>query len=269
MTESSRNSIMFVQSSLAKCFHKLTPSKAHWYSILPPSNDEPNASFIRSIFPSLSNLLSLDEDLWKAILVHLGLASYWCGTVCSPYQAAWERFIGKFKLKVEVSAFKLARKQRYFVQIGSWDKKRHLLMRPIDIWAKAVKDCFYNIPRLRVSLLSMRFASAVADLDLNLMQHKNKYSVIESDSEEEPSVTEAEADESGIKEQSGDVAIPDKAVVTNLPAEDFPLLCSLGVHSEFHMDALIREVVKYHGRKSIKYMQLNNRIGFLLPLPSA
>jgi hypothetical protein len=35
------------------------------------------------------------------------------------------------------------------------------------------------------------------------------------------------------------------------------------------MDALIREVVKYHGRKSIKYMQLNNRIRFLLPLPSA
>jgi hypothetical protein len=78
-------------------------------------------------------------------------------------------------------------------------------MRPIDIWAKAVKDGFYNIPRLHVSLLSMRFASAVADLDLNLMQRKNKESVIESDSEEEPTVTEVEADESSIKEQSGGI----------------------------------------------------------------
>ena len=247
----------------------MTLSKAHWYTIIPPSADEPTGPFICSIFPSLSDLLSLDDNIWKALLVHLGLASYWHGTLCSPYQAAWERFIGEFKLKVEVSAFKLAWKQRYFVQIGSWDKKRHPLMRPIDIWAKAVKDGFYNIPRLRVSSLSMRFASAVADLDLNLMQRKNKDSVIESDGEEEASVTEAEADESSINEQSGDVAILDKAVVSNLPAEDFPLLCSLGVHSEFHMDALIREVVKYHGRKSIKYMQLNNRIGFLLPLPSA
>jgi len=113
---------MSVQSLLANFFHKLSQSKAHWYSILPPSNNEPNASFIRSIFPSLSDLLSLDEDLWKAILVHLGLASYWRGTVCSPYQAAWERFTGEFKLKVNVLAFKLAWKQRYFVQIGSWDK---------------------------------------------------------------------------------------------------------------------------------------------------
>ncbi len=144
-------------------------------------------------------------------------------------QLVWKMFIGEFKLKVKVSAFKLASKQRYFVQIGSWDKKR----------------------------------------DLNLMQRKNQDSVIESDSEEEPQVTEAEADEGSIKEQSSDVAIPDKAVVNNLPAEDFPFLCSLGVYSEFHMDALIREVVKYYGRKSIKYKQLNNRIGFLLPLPSA
>jgi hypothetical protein len=36
-------------------FHKLTPSKAHWYTILTLSDDEPNASYTCCIFPSVLN----------------------------------------------------------------------------------------------------------------------------------------------------------------------------------------------------------------------
>jgi hypothetical protein len=39
-------------------------------------------------------------------------------------------------------------KPNSFVQVGLWNKKCHLLMRPIDILAKADKDGSYDVPRL-------------------------------------------------------------------------------------------------------------------------
>jgi hypothetical protein len=109
----------------------------------------------------------------------------------------------------------------------------------------------------------MRFASAIADLDLDLHQRSSssiKSEELSSDSEQEQS--------DFIKEN----AIMDEMhpiLTSNLPANEFPLLCSLGIHSEKHMDSLIQEIAKFHERKVIKYIQANNRIGFLLPMPSS
>jgi hypothetical protein len=96
----------------------LMPSKAHWYVIIPPRVEECNSCFIHSVFPSLSDLLSLDDSIWRALLVHFGLASYWHGTICSPLIASWERFIGEYQLKIEATQFKIRGKQRLFLQIG-------------------------------------------------------------------------------------------------------------------------------------------------------
>jgi hypothetical protein len=98
---------MIGRSALAEFLSNLMPSKAHWYVIIPPRVEECNSRFIRSVFPSLSDLLSLDDSIWRALLVHFGLASYWRGTVCSPLIASWERFIGKYQLKIEATQFKI------------------------------------------------------------------------------------------------------------------------------------------------------------------
>ncbi len=156
---------MIGRSALAEFLHNLSPSKAHWYTIIPPCVEEHNSCFICSVFPSLSDLLSLDDSIWKALLVHLGLASYWRGTICSPLIASWERFIGKYQLKIQTTLFKLGGKQHLFLQIGSWNEKRHPSMKPADIWAMALRSGSYPVPKLRISSLSMWFASAVAELD--------------------------------------------------------------------------------------------------------
>jgi hypothetical protein len=57
-------------------------------------------------------------------------------------------------------------------------------MKPADIWAMAFWSSSYPVPKLRISSLSMRFASAVVELDLDLCQH---LSIESSDSEEEQS----------------------------------------------------------------------------------
>jgi hypothetical protein len=70
-------------------------------------------------------------------------------------------------------------------------------------------------------------------------------------------------------EEAAIVTEMDPVLTSNLPGNEFPLLCSLGIHSEKHMDSLIQEIVKFNGGKVIKYMQANNRTGFLLPMPSS
>jgi hypothetical protein len=86
-----------------------------------------------------------------------------------------------------------------------------------------------------------------------------------SDSEEEQS--EVTSSMNNNIEETVIVAEIDPVLTTNLPADEFPLLSSLGIHSEKHMDCLIQEIVKFNKCKVIKYMQANNRTGFLLPIP--
>jgi hypothetical protein len=84
----------------------------------------------------------------------------------------------------------------------------------------------------------MRFASAIADLDLDLHQHSS------IKSEEQSSASEQE--QSDFIEESAIMDEMHPVLTSNLPADEFPVLCSLGIHSEKHMDSLIQEIVKFH-----------------------
>jgi hypothetical protein len=111
-------------------------------------------------------------------------------------------------------------------------------MKPADIWALALRSGSYSVPKLRISSLSMTFASAIVDLDLDLHQH--------SSIESEEQSSDSKQEQSDFIEES---AIMDKmhpVLTSNLPAIEFPLLCSLGIHSERHMDFLIQEIMKFH-----------------------
>jgi hypothetical protein len=55
--------------------------------------------------------------------------------------------------------------------------------------------------------------------------------------------------------------------VSNLSPIDFPLLSSLGVHSNF-MDKLLQELVKFYGQKTIEYVGSNNCNVCLISFPS-
>ncbi len=70
-------------------------------------------------------------------------------------------------------------------------------------------------------------------------------------------------------ESMSDNIAPEMVSSSNLSAQEFPLLNSLGIHSEKYMDALIREVVRFNARSKITFLQANNWTGFLLPLASA
>jgi hypothetical protein len=50
----------------------------------------------------------------------------------------------------------------------------------------------------------------------------------------------------------------DSVPVSNLSSSAFPLLSSLEVHTEKHLDKLLQEVVKLYGRTSLHYLQANN-----------
>jgi hypothetical protein len=250
---------MVGRSALAEFIQKLMPSKAHWYAIIQPGSEEPNSSLIHSVFPAMSDLLSLDDEVWRTMLVHLGLATYWRGKICTPLMASWERFIGEFQLNVEVTRFKIGARQRLLLRIGSWNQKHHPVKRPADIWSKAIQNGFYDTPKLRISSLSMRFALAIAELGFDVRGHQECSNDIifaeEDDTTEEIN---------GYTEETPVVVVSK----SDFSSDEFPLLHSSGLHSKKHMDSLIREVVKYDDCKAIKYVQANNCNGFLLPLSS-
>jgi hypothetical protein len=92
--------------ALAKFFAGLLSSKAHWYHIVSPSHNEPHSGLIRSTFPSLSDLLSFEDEICDQLLVKLGLVCYWRGiaSMCSPIIHAWEMLIMEFDLHIEITS---------------------------------------------------------------------------------------------------------------------------------------------------------------------
>jgi hypothetical protein len=89
----------------------------------------------------------------------------------SPLLTAWENFIAEFKLPAEITTFSISSKQRFYIRLGSWKEKTHPQVTPLVIWKKACHDGSYPLPKLRISSLSMRFASDMADLGFNLLQN--------------------------------------------------------------------------------------------------
>jgi hypothetical protein len=101
--------------ALAKKFQGLLSCKAHWYRIIAPSSDEPNCGMICSTFPSLSELVSLEDGLFNQVLVELGLACYRRGSVCSPNLHAWEMLISEFDIHIEIRKFTIQNRHRHYL----------------------------------------------------------------------------------------------------------------------------------------------------------
>ncbi len=258
---------------MAKFFQGLLSSKAHWYRIIPPRPEDPHCDLIRTTFPSLSDLLSLEDGLFNRLLVELGLAKYRRDTnVFSLFAKGWEMFISEFDLPIEFTVVTLGNRSRHYLLLGSWRADKHPKIIPAAIWKACLKEGEYNIPKLRISSISMRFTSEISELDLNLYGDDPSEMIDEvesSMSEEEDCDDSSKISGSQHQAYSSNEECIASAAVSNLSPTDFPLLSSLGIHTETHMDKLLQEVVKLSGRnKSVHYVQANNRSGWLVPQPS-
>ena len=142
-----------------------------------------------------------------------------------------------------------------------------------------MQDGTYHLPKLRISSLSMCFASAIGALNLGLFHEVTGVESSGESYEEEKSI-ESSTEEDEVSECSDmraartDVSFEasqkdaiQKKSVSNLLSSEIPLLSSLGVHSDF-MDKVLQELVKYHGKKTIEFMGSNNRKGYLISFPS-
>jgi len=132
-----------------------------------------------------------------------------------------------------------------------------------------VQKVQYRVPKLRIATVSMHFASKVGKFYIANEERAED----ESDSAGDDVEDDVNDDEEVVEE----VVQPDKeASLSNyvfqsvdLPSKDFPLLHSLGVNRESQINGLIQEIVKLRNEGGmIKYIQKNNRTGFLLPAPS-
>jgi hypothetical protein len=133
---------------LANFFNALLlSSKAHWYRIIAPICDEPQHLLIRSTFPLLLNLFSLDDNFTSDLLVLLRLAWYKKGNY-SPLLTAWENFIAEFKLHARIKPFSINSKQHFYNRLGLWKDKTHLQVTPLAIWKKACHDGSYPLAKL-------------------------------------------------------------------------------------------------------------------------
>jgi len=258
---------------LAKFFQGLLSSKAHWYWIKAAKSDEPRCDLICSTFPLLSYILSFEDKVFNQVLVELGLASYRRGDsgMCSQNVHGWEIFISEFDMDIEITKFTIQNHHRHYLLLGSWRENKHPKKTPAAIWRASVQKGSYDVPKLRISSISIHFTAEISKLDLNLIA-------------EEPSDTEVEEANSSEEEGCSTLLCMSDEVtttttpttetefadtpVTDLSPIDYPLLSSLGINTEKHMDKLLQEVVKLSGRKSVHYIQANNRSGWLVPQPS-
>ncbi len=118
----------------------------------------------------------------------------------------------------------------------------------------------------------MRFAAELSELNLNFFAQAitDEESGTAAEILEDDCCSEC-SDEVTTKPELVDDTVEvghESVPVSNLSSSEFPLLSSLGVHTDKHLDKLLQEVVKLYGRTSIHYLQANNRSGWLIPFPS-
>jgi hypothetical protein len=63
------------RDALAALFDALEPQKAHWYCIIPPTEDR-SSDKMKAYFPLLASLLSIWNDIFKYVLKTGGLVRY-------------------------------------------------------------------------------------------------------------------------------------------------------------------------------------------------
>ena len=116
----------------------------------------------------------------------------------------------------------------------------------------------------------MQFASSIAELDFGIdqdssVEEEKLFNEDEDESigEEETKPNEAHSlSQENIASSSEEMNTASRSV-RNLSTTSFPLLSSLGVHSNF-MDKLLQRLVKFYGQKTIEYVGSNNCNGYLI-----
>jgi hypothetical protein len=96
----------FSQKALADFFVAMEAQHAHWYCIKPPTIGEANCLELNRIFPPLSSLLNIQDEVLMSVLKVAGLL-YQQGNMLSPLLRAWEDLFAEFKLKNELTTFSI------------------------------------------------------------------------------------------------------------------------------------------------------------------
>jgi hypothetical protein len=251
------------RSALADFLVATEPQRAHWYCIKEPLLGEAYCQEIKLLFPSLSSLLNIKDEVLTSVLKIAGLV-YQRKNISSPLLRAWESFIAEYKLSNELTTFSIGGKQRIFLLVGSWSERQPAIS-PKAIWCSRST---YVKPKLRITTLTLAFAVSVGKLELTTTTSAcTNRSIIDSNSEKSD-------DSNSDSKSESDIANEEKNFRTGMmpsihfDANDYPLLHSLGLQKEYQFHALLREIVKYKG-STIEFMQNNNRPGFLILFPSS
>jgi hypothetical protein len=121
------------RSALADFLVATEPQRAHWYCIKEPLLREAYCQEIKLLFPSLSSLLNIKDEVLTSVLKIAGLV-YQRKNISSPLLRAWESFIAEYKLSNELTTFSIGGKQRIFLfLVGSWSERQPAIT-PNAIW---------------------------------------------------------------------------------------------------------------------------------------
>jgi len=250
------------RKGLADLFTSMVIKDAHWYSIVLLDNPDCFNSLHDQVFPSLSKILHIDEEMMRLCLQSCGLLRFKKGSGFIPVVDAWRDFFKEYFLdEAEVTHFSpVNRRKRIYVRIGMW--KNNDRRTPGDIWSLAMAGHVVT-PRLRITSLGNNFARTIGEMGI----HRNQEG---RESGEESAMSSAsEASDVDSTDTSADVE--EKQDTSYLPdAKEFPILHYL--FSSKHcgsMDSLLREITNYHKKNSsILFRKGNNTDGTLLIVPS-
>jgi hypothetical protein len=118
-------------------------------------------------------------------------------------------------------------------------------------------------PKLRISGITKAFSESVGCMDISVAAPIDVKSDSDNTLEIEEEVQKIE------KDNSSAVDCHVSSMLWNLPDPNkFPLLHSLGVCTNTHMDHLLQEIVQLYGNQSICFTCGNNRKVTLVVVPS-
>ncbi len=102
-------------SALTEFFSAIENEKAHWYR---PFEDEACDMLIKSSFPSLANLMKVEERHVRRLLLYVGLAKekeFRGRKIVYAVQQGWDNYISQHKLHLETTYFEINKKRLFYI----------------------------------------------------------------------------------------------------------------------------------------------------------
>jgi hypothetical protein len=184
------------RSALADFLVATELQRAHWYCIKEPLLGEAYCQEIKLLFPSLSSLLNIKDEVLTSVLKIAGLV-YQRKNISSPLLRTWEFFIAEYNLSNELTTFSIGGKQWLFLLVGSWSKRQPAIS-PKAIWCS---QSTYVKPKLCITSLTLAFAVLVGKLELttttSACTNRSIIDGISEKSEESNSDSDSERDITG------------------------------------------------------------------------